>query len=80
MNAIPTNNPSATGIAPEWITVKQACEFAQITKPVLYGWMRSGLIRNFSNRQRGQVRGARRISFDSLREFMNSRATGGATE
>ena len=64
-------------IEPEWITVAEACKFAAISKPVLYGWMNRGLVKNFSARERGQMRGVRRVSLDSLRAFLNSRATGG---
>jgi len=64
-------------IVPEWITVAEACRFAAVSKPVIYGWMNRGLIKNFSARERGQVRGVRRVSFDSLRAFLNGRATGG---
>lgn len=64
-------------IVPEWITVAEACKFAAISKPLLYEWMNRGLVKNFSARERGQMRGARRVSFDSLRAFLNSRSSGG---
>ena len=64
-------------IAPEWITVEQACRYAAVSRPVIYNWLNRGLVKNFSAKERGQVRGVRRVSFDSLRAFMNSRATGG---
>lgn len=67
-------------IVPEWITVDQACKYAAVSKPVLYGWMNRGWVRNFSAKERGQIRGARRVSYDSLRRFMESRATGGLPE
>lgn len=66
-----------TAITPEWITVAEACQYAAVSKPILYTWMNRGLVKNFSMRERGQVRGVRRVSFDSLRHFMHSRATGG---
>ncbi len=66
--------------SPEWITVAQACRFASVSKPVLYSWLNRGLVKNFSMRERGQVRGVRRVSFDSLRAFMDSRSTGGESE
>ena len=62
---------------PEWITVAEACRFASVSKPVIYDWMNRGLVRNFAARERGQVRGVRRVSSDSLRAFMDSRSTGG---
>lgn len=64
-------------IEPEWITVAEACAFASVSKPVIYNWMNRGLVKNFSAKERGQVRGVRRVSLDSLRAFLNSRATGG---
>ena len=77
MSDKPNTQDGGAVLAPEWITVEQACRFAAISKPVLYGWMNRGLVRNFSAKERGQVRGVRRVSFDSLRAFMNGRATGG---
>lgn len=77
-----TKTPQVGGaeIAPEWIDVKTACRFASVSKPVLYSWMNRGLVKNFSMKERGQVRGVRRISFDSLRAFMESRSSGGESE
>jgi hypothetical protein len=64
-------------IKKEWIRVQEACEFASVSKPVMYGWLNQGLVKSFSNRGRGQIKGTRLISFDSLRNFLESRATGG---
>ena len=77
-----TKNPQVGGaeIAPEWIDVRTACRFASVSKPILYQWMNRGLVKNFSMRERGQVRGVRRVSFDSLRTFMESRSTGGESK
>jgi hypothetical protein len=77
MKAIKLQKDGGSAIEPEWITVAQACKFASISKPVLYGWMNRGLVKNFSAKERGQVRGVRRVSFDSLRAFLNSRSSGG---
>lgn len=77
MKANLPNTPSATGIQPEWIRINEACRFASVTKPVMYEWMKRGLVKNFSNRQRGQIKGARLVSLDSLRHFLDSRSTGG---
>lgn len=70
-----------TGEAPfkEWLRVKEATAFCGLTKPMLYHLMNQGLIRNTSLRARGQTKGTRLINFDSLREFLESRATGGET-
>ena len=62
---------------PEWLRVSEACEYARMSKPTLYGFLNRGLIKNISFRERGQVKGLRLISFDSLRNFLESRATGG---
>lgn len=61
----------------EWLRVSEACEFARVSKPVIYDWMNRGWIKNVSLRQRGQIKGVRLVSFDSLRTFLESRATGG---
>jgi hypothetical protein len=39
--------------------------------------MNKGWIKNVSLRQRGQIKGTRLVSSDSLRDFLESRATGG---
>jgi hypothetical protein len=80
MKDIIKSTPFATGIQPEWITVAEACEYASISKPCLYSWLDRGLVRNFSNKQPGQIKGKRLISFPSLRRFLESRATGGLAD
>ena len=67
-------------VAKEWRTVAEACKYASVSKPLLYNWMNRGLVKNFSARERGQIKGARRVSFDSLRAFLESRSTGGQSE
>jgi len=67
-----TENPNR-----EWLRVSEACEFARVSKPVIYDWMNKGWIKNVSLRQRNQIKGTRLISFDSPRGFLESRATGG---
>jgi excisionase family DNA binding protein len=61
----------------EWLRVSEACEYLRISKPCLYSMMDRGQIKNVSLRERGMVRGLRLISFDSLKQFLESRATGG---
>jgi len=69
------------GVVPtEWLRVKEACEYSRLSKPTLYNLMERGLIRNVSLRERGKIKGARLISFDSLRNYLESKATGGATK
>jgi excisionase family DNA binding protein len=78
-------SPAQAGAAPavepqiEWMRVREACEYSRISKPKLYSLMNRGLIRSVSLRERGMIRGTRLISFDSLRDFLESRATGGAS-
>jgi hypothetical protein len=62
----------------EWLTVKEACDFARCSKPLIYTWMSRNLIRNVSLRERGKLKGYRRICAKSLREFLDSHATGGS--
>ena len=61
----------------EWIRVAEAVEWSGISKPRLYVLLNKGLIRSTSLRERSQIKGTRLISFDSLRDFLESRATGG---
>ncbi len=61
----------------EWLTVSEACQYARCSKPFLYALFRRGLVRNVSLRERGKTRGLRRVSFDSLKYFLDSHATGG---
>jgi hypothetical protein len=59
----------------EWLRVKEAMAYAKVAKATLYDWMNEGLIRSFVNKRRGQIKGTRLISFDSLREFLFSNCT-----
>lgn len=72
---------SSTQTAPlpprEWLRVKEACEYSRLSKPKLYELLNRGLIKSVALRERGQIKGTRLISFDSLRQFLESRATGG---
>jgi excisionase family DNA binding protein len=61
----------------EWLRVKEACHYSRISKATLYALLNRGLIRSVSLRERGQIKGTRLISFDSLKHFLDSRATGG---
>lgn len=66
-----------SSIEPEWVRVSEACAYARVSKPVLYNWINRGLIKTFSARERGQIKGTRLIFLPSLRHFLESRATGG---
>jgi hypothetical protein len=64
-------------IRQEWIKPLQAARFCGVSRALIHAWMNKGLIRNVELRQRGQIRATRLISFDSLRDFLESRAKGG---
>lgn len=75
--AQPTQRPFNPRDYPEWLRVKEACEYSRLSKPKLYQLINAGRIKSVSLRERGQIRGTRLISSDSLRAFLESRATGG---
>lgn len=75
-SGIPATLP-AHAIPSDWLRVKEACSFSRLSKPKLYQLINAGKIKSVSLRERGQVRGTRLISFDSLRAFLESRASGG---
>lgn len=74
-----SENPSTeTNALPrEWLRIKEACEFSRLSKPKLYDLINRSLIQTVSLRERGQIKGTRLVSFDSLRDFLRSRMTGG---
>lgn len=74
-----SENPSTeTNALPrEWLRIKEACEFSRVSKPKLYDLINRGLIKSVSLKERGQIKGTRLVSFDSLRDFLRSRMTGG---
>lgn len=61
----------------EWWRVSEAVAATGLSKPKIYDLANRGLIKTVSLRERGQIKGTRLISIDSLRSFLNSRATGG---
>jgi hypothetical protein len=67
----------ANELPKEWLRVSEAVQFSRISKPKLYDLMNRSLIKSCSLKERGMVRGTRLISFDSLRAFLESRASGG---
>ena len=76
VSEIPSTQP-AHAIPSDWLRVKEACSFSRLSKPKLYQLINAGKIKSVSLRERGQIRGTRLISFDSLRHFLDSRASGG---
>jgi hypothetical protein len=61
----------------EWLRVKEACSYSRLSKPKLYDLFNRGLVKTVSLKERGQVKGSRLVSFDSLKAFLESRSTGG---
>lgn len=76
VSKIPATQP-AHAIPSDWLRVKEACSFSRLSKPKLYQLINAGKIKSVSLRERGQIRGTRLISFDSLSRFLDSRAKGG---
>lgn len=71
------SSESGDDIRREWCRIAEACHFSGISKPKLYQLLNRGDIKSVSLRERGQIKGTRLVSFDSLRDFLESRATGG---
>jgi hypothetical protein len=65
---------------PEWMRVKEACAFSCLSKPKLYDLMNRGHIKSVALKERGQIKGTRLVSIDSLRAFLEARATGGDSQ
>jgi hypothetical protein len=76
-----SNQPKSKSAAAyqEWLRITEAVAFSRISKPKLYDLINRGLIKTVSLRERGQIKGTRLVSFDSLRSFLESRSTGGTT-
>ncbi len=61
----------------DWLRVSEACAYCRISKPKLYDLLNRGLVKSVSLKERGQTKGTRLVSFDSLKAFLESRASGG---
>lgn len=70
-------NKSVYSTKPEWLRVQQASALFGLGRTKLYELIGSGKIKTVSMRQRGQIKGTRLISYDSLSEFIASQASGG---
>lgn len=64
-------------IKPEWLRLPQATSIFGIGRTKLYELIGSGKIKTVSMRERGQTRGTRLISYDSLAAYIESQASGG---
>lgn len=66
--------PASTQTKPEWLRVPQACQLFGLSRSKLYELITDGRIRSVSLRDRGQVRGCRLISYDSLATYLDELA------
>jgi excisionase family DNA binding protein len=77
---IPNLPPKSTNVvttAPlEWISVQQASRLFSIGRSSLYNLINEGKLRSVSLRIRGNIRGKRLISAESLRMLMEAGAEG----
>lgn len=62
---------------PEWIDCRRVKSLFTISRSTAYRLADEGKIKTVSLRERGNVRGKRLFSYDSIAAFLNSRATGG---
>jgi hypothetical protein len=75
--AASTTSAGGNSLPLEWLRVKEACAYSRLSKPTLYGLLNSGDVKSVSLRKRGQTKGTRLVSYDSLRAFLEAHASGG---
>jgi hypothetical protein len=68
--ATTTNHHSESKLKPEWVRVPDAIRISGLCRSSIYQLIQAGKIKSFSNRQRGERRGIRLISYDSLIGFI----------
>jgi len=71
--------PDGTSATIEWLSVKAAVQKSSLSRSLIYELIDAGEIKSASIRKQGNLRGRRLISAESLREFIESQATGGTT-
>ncbi len=59
---------------PEWLRIPEAIKRFGISRTKLYELISDGDIKSVSLRKRGQVRGTRLISYDSMCDYLNNLA------
>ena len=64
-------------IKPEWLRLPDAVRVSGVGRSTLYNLITSGAIKSVALRKRGCQRGIRLISADSLRDYIESFASGG---
>ena len=57
---------------PEFLKIKEAAKVFSIGKNSLYELIRAGKIKSVLLRKRGNIRGTRLLSYDSLLNYLNS--------
>lgn len=57
--------------AQEYIRPSQIARFG-ISRSLLYEWMRDGTVRSFSPKRKGNIRGPRLVSVESIRAAIES--------
>lgn len=67
-------NDSGAQIKPEFLKIKEASRVFGIGKSSLYELIRAGKIKSVLLRKRGNLRGTRLISYDSLKNYLDSLA------
>jgi hypothetical protein len=61
-----------TNSKPEWLRIPAAIEIFGLRRSLLYSLIQDGLIKSACVRRRGNVRGVRLISYDSLADYVES--------
>lgn len=65
-------------LKPEWIRPKDVPRFFGLGRTATYALLSEGKVKSVSMRKRGQRHGTRLISYDSLKNYLESLAKGGA--
>ncbi len=64
-------------LKPEWIRPKDVPRFFGLGRTATYELIAANKIKSVSMKKRGQKHGTRLISYDSMRDYLESLATGG---
>jgi hypothetical protein len=61
-------------LKPEWLRMPQAVQLFGISRAKLYDLINKGRIKSVSLRERGQTKGTRLLSYDSLHAYLEELA------
>ncbi|MEZ5327832.1 MAG: hypothetical protein R3F19_22530 [Verrucomicrobiales bacterium] len=61
-------------VRPEWLRIPEAIKRFGMSRTKLYELISEGDVRSVSLRKRGQLRGTRLISYDSMCDYLNTLA------